>query len=267
MDVSTRGFAMSIQTAIAALLLMGTVIPAFSGDIVMFNGGDDEVVTGRLTKPEGYGPFPAVVLLYGFQGFDKHYDAWAERLGSWGYVTLQVGGGESNENSSLDSLPSKRAEDFCGARQYLANLPFVDSSRIGVVAWSQRGSSALVAFCARDFLKRENGFRAAVAFYPYCYKSLFRLDSPLLILIGEEDDWCPATFCLERRPSGNTPHEITLKVYPGAYHCFDAEGVDTNYRDHRLRYKAVAAADATTQVKKFLAKHLKRTNNDRETLH
>jgi dienelactone hydrolase len=252
---------MSIQIVIAALMLISTVIPAFSADIVTFKGEDDEVVTGRLTKPDGNGPFSAVVLLHGFHEFDKHYDVWAERLGSWGYVALQMGSIGPGEKSSLGSLPSKRAEDFCAAREYLTGLPFVDDKRIGVMAWSQRGSSALVAFCARNLtLKRENPFRVAVAFYPYCYRSLFRLDSPVLILIGEQDDWCPAALCKERMPLGETPHKVLLKVYPGAYHCFDGEGVNENYRGHHLQYDPVAAADAIVQVKMFLAKHLKWTN-------
>jgi dienelactone hydrolase len=243
---------------IIALLVVSISIPAFSADVVTFKGLDNEIVTGRLTKPDGKGPFPGVVLLHGSHGFDKHYDVWAERLTSWGYVTLQMDSIGPAEKSSLSTLPSKRAEDFCSAKLYLNNLPFVDNSRIGAIAWSQRGSSSLVAFCARNVaLKQENPFRATVAFYPYCFNSLFRLDSPLLILIGEQDDWCPAALCKERIPSGKTPHEIILKVYPDAYHCFDGEGVDGNYMGHRLQYNPAVTADAIAQVKAFLAKHLK----------
>jgi dienelactone hydrolase len=249
---------MSIQFVIAALLVISTVVPASSAEIVTFKSEDQETVTGRLTKPEGNGPFPAVVLLHGSYGFDKNYDVWAQRLGSWGYVALQIDSMGLREKSSLSNLPSKKAEDFCAARQYLAALPFVDDKRIGAMAWSRRGASALVAFCARNVaLKRENPFKAAVAFYPYCYQSLFRLDSPILILIGEQDDWCPAALCKERIPSGKTLHEIILKIYPGAYHCFDGEGVNENYRGHRLQYNPSAAADAVVRVKTFLAKHLK----------
>jgi len=249
---------MSIQIVIAALLVITTVIPAFSAEIVTFKSEDQETVTGRLTKPEGNGPFPAVVLLHGSYGFDKNYDVWTQRLGSWGYVALQIDSMGPREKSSLSDPPSEKAEDFCAARQYLADLPFVDDKRIGAMAWSQRGASALVAFCTRNTaLKRENPFKATVAFYPYCYKSLFRLDSPVLILIGEQDDWCPAALCKERIPSGKTHHEVILKVYPGAYHCFDVEGVDTNYMGHRVQYDPAAAADAIAQIRMFLTKHLK----------
>ncbi len=249
---------MSIQIVIAALLVISIVIPAFSAEMVTFKGQDQEVVTGRLTKPDGNGSFPAVILLHGSHGFDKHYDVWAERLGSWGYVSLQMDSIGPAEKSSLSSLPSKRAEDFCAAKSYLFGLPFVDIKRIGVMAWSQRGASSLVAFCARNLaLKQENPFRVAVAFYPYCYKSLFRLDSPVLVLIGELDDWCPAALCKERIPSGKTPHETILKVYPGAYHCFDGEGANGDYMGHRLQYNPAASADSIVQVKAFLTKHMK----------
>lgn len=184
---------MSIQIVIGVLVVITTVTGETAGDTVTFKGEDQETVTGRLTKPEGNGPFPAIVLLHGFDGMSKHYDAWAQRLSSWGYVALQIDSIGPSEKSSLNNLPSKKAEDFCAAKQYLTNLPFVDDKRIGAIALSQRGASALVAFCARNVTtKRENAFRATVAFYPYCYKSLFHLDSPILILIGDQDDWCPA---------------------------------------------------------------------------
>jgi poly(3-hydroxybutyrate) depolymerase len=48
-------------------------------------------LTGRLTKPEGKGPFPAVVLLHGCGGMQpRRDDRWSDRLSRWGYVTLQV---------------------------------------------------------------------------------------------------------------------------------------------------------------------------------
>jgi dienelactone hydrolase len=49
---------------------------------------------------------------------------------------------------------------------------------------------------------------------------------------------------------------MIVKVYPGAYHCFDAEGVDMEYMGHRLRYCPVASSDAILQVRKFLAQYL-----------
>lgn len=61
---------------------------------------------------------------------NKHYDAWAQRLSSWGYVALQIDSIGSSEKSSLNNLPSKKAEDFCAAKQYLTNLPFVTTNEL-----------------------------------------------------------------------------------------------------------------------------------------
>ncbi len=54
---------------------------------------------------------------------------------------------------------------------------------------------------------------------------------------------------------------MVIKVYPGAYHGFDAEGADTYVRGvtdvHRVAYNAEAAADANRMVKEYLEKYLK----------
>jgi dienelactone hydrolase len=53
------------------------------------------------------------------------------------------------------------------------------------------------------------------------------------------------------------PNEVILKIYPGAYHCFDWKGKDEIYKDHRLVYDPIATQDAIFQVKDFLTKHVK----------
>ncbi len=78
-----------------------------------------------------------------------------------------------------------------------------------------------------------------------------------MVLIGELDDWTPAYRCARALPSMPTEHKIFLKIYPGAYHDFDWQGMDMVYRGNRLKYSAAAAKDAITRVKYFLAKYLK----------
>ncbi len=250
---------MSIQIVIALLVIITTVTGATAADMVTFKGEDREAVTGKLMKPEGKGPFPAVILLHGLDEMDKHYDTWAERLASWGYVTLQIDDFGPRGKSSLSDPPSRRANDICSAESYLAAQAYVDPKRIGAMGWSRRGSSTLAALCAKDSPRQHKKYplRAVVAFYPYCFRSLASLEFPLLILIGELDDFSQAGTCEERMPKKKSRHEVILKVYPGAYHGFDAEGVNTEYMDHRIQYNPAAAADSIVQVKAFLAKHMK----------
>ena len=262
------------KIVIAALLVIGTVTSASAAELVTFKSslaGRDSLLltdklTGKLTKPEGNGPFPAVVVLHSCHGIvSKFYDHWVEILVSWDYVVLQVDSfgprGETNicGNFLYHTIGShKRAQDSFDAKSYLSGLPFVDRDRIAVLGWSHGGWGVLRAISETSMLQyRGDPFRAAVAFYPYCNVLLIHMNASLLILIGEHDDWCPARNCSMSIPPGlKGEHEIILKIYPGVSHCFDCEGINENYLGHRLVYDPVAASDAIIQVRKFLAKHL-----------
>jgi dienelactone hydrolase len=218
------------------------------------------MLKGKLMKPQGDGPFPAIVMLHGCDGIEDKYTQWAGRLASWGYVSLQVDSfGPRNRSNicgdielSYEMIP-KRAQDAYDGKTYLNGLPFVDRKRIAVMGWSQGG---WIIFSVID-QKRNDPFRSAIAFYPYCDQMLRNFNAPLLILIGEKDDWCPANLCSTQMQSGQTGPEIVLKIYPDSTHAFDREGIDMSYQGHRMLYNPVATADAIIQVKAFLAKHLK----------
>jgi dienelactone hydrolase len=252
----------SAYSLISFLLIIGTVILAEAANIVTFKGTDTTVagaplmLMGKLTKPQGDGPFPAVVLLHGAGGIREYHDVWAERLASWGYVTLQVDSfGPRGLSTAFGdtNMVFKRTYDAYDTKSYLGGLPFVDRKRIGVMGWSQGGSTTLTVLDQ----KRDDSFRSAVAIYPYCNLMLFDLNAPLLILIGEKDDWTPAVSCSMRMRSVQIGHEVILKIYPDSHHGFDWEGIDTLIEGHRVLFNPAALGDAIIQVKAFLAKHLK----------
>jgi dienelactone hydrolase len=229
-------------------------------------GGGALNLMGRLKKPDGDGPFPAVVLLHGCGGISPKRDhRWAERLSGWGYVTLQVDSFRPRRLSSVCAYSGRDAADILqqrvtdayDAKRYLAGLPFVDRSRIAVMGWSQGGATTLQTL----YQKADDPFRAAIAFYPSCRRILTGLNSPLLILIGEADDWTPAGRCVEMIPKEQAASEVTLKVYPGAYHGFDTLDANTNVRGstgmHHLQYHPEAEADSIIQAKAFFEKYLK----------
>jgi dienelactone hydrolase len=269
-----------VSITIFAIWLIGSA--AFAAEVVSFKGttkiasGDFVTLTGKLTKPQGDGPFPAVVLMHGCGGIVKYNDDWAERLASWGYVALQVDSlgprGESEICSNVYRVPFHiRAQDAYDAKSYLSGLPFVDRNRIAVMGWSHGGVTTLASVSKSNYAtfaafvttnleppQRGDPFRAAIAFYPFCIGQLDDSNAPLLILIGELDTWCPAALCQMKMPSGKTANEVILKIYPGAYHGFDWEGVDlVRLQRHRLLYNPAALADSIVQVKEFLAKQIK----------
>ena len=249
------------------LLLTGIVALAACTETIKFEGpeffGNPLTLKGSLQKPEGEGPFPAVVLLHGASGVNvKRNHDWVLRLKRWGYVTLLVdsfgprGAGSSHHHVVV---PEMRAQDAYAAKRYLANLPFVDHERIGLMGWSHGGWSVLWALSNRlPPEERSHPFQAAVAFYPRCDVYMNDLNAPLLILIGELDETFSAQACSGMTPpEGESAHEVKLKVYPGAYHCFDWAGLDIRDNEGRkLKYSPRAAADAEIQVKNFLLKYL-----------
>lgn len=268
-----------VSITIFAIGLIGS--SAFAAEPVSFKGTTRKIasrdfvtLTGKLTKPQGDGPFPAVVLMHGCAGILKYNEVWAERLTTWGYVTLQLDSlgphGQLDICANIyDVAFQVRARDAYDAKAYLGGLPFVDRNRIAIMGWSHGGIATLCSVSNSNWdawtalirtdlpRKKEDPFRAAIAFYPYCIDKLKDSNAPLLILAGELDNWCPAAFCQDNMPRGKPQNEIILKVYPGAHHCFDWEGVDLVTADgHRVLYNREALADSIVQVREFLAKHL-----------
>jgi dienelactone hydrolase len=274
-----KNVVISLSLVILAIWLVGS--SAFAAEVVSFKGttkiasGDFVTLTGKLTKPQGDGPFPAVVLIHGCGGINKANDDWAEKLASWGYVALEVDSlgprGLSEICANVWQLPFHiRAEDAYDAKSYLSGLPFVDRNRIGLMGWSHGGCGTLAAVSRQNYAtyaafvttnleppKRNDLFRAAIAFYPFCIGQLDDSNAPLLILVGELDTWCPAALCQMKMPSGKTANEVILKIYPGAYHGFDFEGVDVVRGKHRVAYNPDGFADSVVRVKEFFGKYLK----------
>ena len=155
------------------------------------------------------------------------------------------------------SYSSKWAQDAADARTYLATLSFIDSGHIGVAGWFHGAWTVL------ETLRRESAdpFQAGVAFYPNC-NVIQSSKAPVLILIGDLDDWTPAAACRNFVAAQKAGPEIILNVYPGVYHGFDIQGIDrmakgTKGNSHRLKYDKKATADARVRVKEFLEKYLK----------
>jgi len=121
---------------------------------------------------------------------------------------------------------ANRRLDALGAVAWLARRADVDARRIGLMGWSNGGSTVLAATNQRqrDVAQAAVQPAFAVAFYPGCEGELkrgYQTGARLLMLVGEADDWTPAAPCheLARRAVGVKPE---IEGYPGAYHGFDS---------------------------------------------
>lgn len=263
---------------VAIALLLGAAAPAGAQETVRVPSRDGTVLDAVLTRPSGEGPHPAVILLHGCGGRDarsgaldpRHAD-WAARLAGAGFVVLLpesfASRGQGPQCAVRDRriLPwRERRADALGARDWLAVQPFVRADAIALMGWSNGGSTVLATADAP-------GFAGFVAFYPGCSRALragaFAPAAPLLLLVGEADDWTPPEPC--RALAERAGPAVTYVGYPGAYHGFDAP--DSRVRLRRglaftvrgdgtahVGTNPTARADALARVPSWLAERARR---------
>lgn len=227
-------------------------------------------IWGHIGKPDGDGPFPAVVLMHGCAGIFQTQMRWAKFLNESGYVTLIL---DSFRPRSVFNIctspfskasPSIRALDAHGALSYLQGLSVVDPNRVAVIGWSHGGNSAMESISNTGIASGfERSFKAAIALYPFCLAN-WEFELPAMILLGEEDSWAPLNACLGvQRQSQGMPIPVKLISYKGVHHAYDEVELEKGWsvkgpgnKDHLLKYDADAYRDSKKQVHRFLAKYL-----------
>jgi dienelactone hydrolase len=236
-------------------------------------------IPAELLKPDGTGPFAAVVMAHDCSGLGPKSSGaplrWARELVGLGYVVILPDSFSTRgfpDGVCTDKAPRRRSEvgplrrarDVHDAAVYLRTLPYVDGRRIGLMGGSHGGSTALNAMLSE-------GFVAAIALYPRCetMRGLYRPRAPVRILAGEKDDWTPAEPCrklAEDASAAGLP--VSIKIYPGAHHAFDSPRPE-RYVAARINPVAPGGRGATTagnpeawadsrkEVAAFFAAHLR----------
>jgi dienelactone hydrolase len=226
-------------------------------------------IQGFLAKPDGTGPFPAVIGLHGCGGMhETTKQKLADDLVAWGYVTLLVDSFATRDidhacpSERVVGILSKRTTDAYGALAFLARQPFVDTRRVAAVGFSQGGGITLSVAATRSFeplLPSNLRFRAAVGFYPPCRTALMRPEIPTLILIGALDDWTPSEDCSRRVSDwGTEGPPIEYIVYPGTHHSFYYPHLQPGRKllGRWVQYNGDAADNASDRMRRFLNHHL-----------
>jgi dienelactone hydrolase len=226
---------------IIAFAAFGAVAQA-SPQRVAIPGENGTTIEAWLYAPASPGPHRAVVALHGCAGVmgrnggpsPRHAD-WGERWAAAGFLALfpdsfaSRGLGPQCKVSEREVHPSRqRVADAEAALKFLAARPDVDPKQISLVGWSNGGSSTLYAVEPKNAPGGVD-FVRAIAFYPGCRTPLesgsWRTRMPLLLLIGESDDWTPAAPCAALAADAKAKGEpVEFVAYPNAYHDFDHPG-------------------------------------------
>jgi dienelactone hydrolase len=271
------------------LIALIVVIAAFAGESraagapepVEFQTGETKI-KGLLFRPEGAGPFPAIVALHGCTGLHNAsgavsniYRDWGQRLVAQGFAVLWPDsygsrglGNQCNTRARAVRVNRERIADANAARLWLAEQAWTARDRISLMGWSTGAITALWTVRPQVAGKAEpNDFRSAVAFYPGCRRLMNTAWSariPTLILVGSADETTSASVCQQMVAGARGRSARALvHVYPGAHHDFDhpnrplqvrsgyAFALDGSGRIHSGT-NAAARADALKRVPEWL---------------
>src|SRR5689334_4184639 len=109
---------------------------------------------------------------------------------------------------------SRGGNDILGALNVLDTMPDIDKKHIFLQGYSYGAIASLFATDRKNTAKAK--VAGVVAYYPFCYDGVDP-SVPVLVLIGEKDDWTPAAKC--QAVTGKADFELV--VYPGATHVFN----------------------------------------------
>jgi len=308
----------AVHLMLAAMLLCAAshaqALVPYTGTTVTVASSTDgapQDIPATLLKPEGAGPFPAIVIMHDCSGLGARSSGapgrWGQLLAGAGYVVIipdsfaprgfptGVCTVAASGPALRATLPAARVRDAYAALAFLRKLDYVARDRVGVMGGSHGGSTTLAVMADEADARGPGaegaymGFAAGIALYPGCgaaygawnvtrqrgftgpvtgFVGTYKPVAPLLILIGEKDDWTPAAHCEELTSRAQAAgYPVSIKVYPGALHSFDSANPPRYLDERRNANKPdghgattggdpAAWADAIKQVNGFFARYL-----------
>jgi dienelactone hydrolase len=220
---------------------------------------------GHHFLPEAQTPSPYIVLLPGCGGLDPLVEntlfSYAEEFVSRGYgaIVIDTLRGTGIDHTCIDQTGPSYVMAALSAAQFAKDTPF-SNGKIGIAGQSKGGTAALRMSSNETrstfiYGNVDTWFDAAVAFYPQCSSS--NLVVPVLILIGENDDWTPSTHCKRWIEQGSAEN-LEVRFYPNAHHGFDITDL-TLWRPFgfHVGYHQKAAEDARERMFEFFDDNLK----------
>lgn len=241
-----------------------------------------------LLKPEGVGPFPALLMGHQCGGlvFSKANPQaanWsmlegAKRFHQAGYVVFLMdfmgprGAQQVCQGPQNGVTLGRTVKDFYQAAEHLRKLSFVAPDKVALVGYSQGALIALFnnSQSFREEFKYKRGFDAYVSFYPPCRitslgPNRFQIDvvqkdieKPHLFLLGGADLETPASDCEAlAAPIKIAGKPLQIHTYPNETHCWDCKSLNGFSKPGRLgtvtyTYSEAATVDAYARTRQFL---------------
>ena len=206
-----------------------------------FNSLDGTLLTAVVYQPAG-SPRGAVIALHGCGGLfatrgarkgllNARHQAMADLLVAQGYSVVFPDSLTPRGESELCTQKigtrkidqTERRADALGALVWVSTQNWAQPQHVALLGWSHGGSAVLSATDGSRADVRSVKVRpaAAVAFYPGCsaaLKSFYQPSAPLVMMLGEKDDWTPPGPCIELGKRVGAE----VNIYADSYHDFDS---------------------------------------------
>ena len=187
---------------------------AARGTVVALHGCGGLYATGGSRKGQFNARHQAMAELLVAEGYNAVFPDSLTPRGESQLCTQRIGTRKISQ--------AERRADALATLSWVGAQPWALPGRIALMGWSHGGSAVLAATDASRTDVRSQAIKPAlaVAFYPGCSQALksgYRPDAPLVLMLGEKDDWTPPGPCLALGESVGA--EVNL--YPDSYHGFD----------------------------------------------
>ena len=270
-----------LQVSLAAALAV-CCSAAYSFEAVTVPG--DPPLSVQWQAAAQSGRRPAIIALHGCGGlytrrggFDDRYTSYAERWNAAGWHVVASDSFGSRGHGPICTQPAAqrtikvahRRDDVLRTAAWLMKRDDVDPQRVAVVGWSHGAMTALEVVDRSLWPAQPPA--AIVTYYPGCSvwkrRALVQPAAPLLMLLGDADDWTPAAPCKElgERFQADYPGAVTVRTYADSYHGFDSRSAvrfradipaGPDKRGVHVGGNPAARAASLAELDRFLAQHL-----------
>ena len=215
-----------------------------------------------MSRPDGPGPFPGIVVIQGQKGVDRFIEEFTQRLAGEGYVAAAPDLYHRDPPDCRDNAPTRRerlrdatvVSDVNAAAEFLKRQPSVDGDRLGITGFCMGGRVSYLMAAAGPAFKAAVDHYGGNAFSPWGggpspFERTPRIHCPIMGHFGLEDE--------NPSPEDVRKLDAELKKHGKVHEFFSYADTGHAFMDpHSDKYRPHAAADAWPRTLEFFAKHL-----------
>jgi len=215
-----------------------------------------------VSRPDGPGPFPGIVVIQGQKGVDRFIEEYTQRLAAEGYVAAAPDLYYREGPDCKDDSPTKRERlrdrtvisDVNATADFLKRQPFVDGNSLGITGFCMGGRVSYLMASAGPAFKAAVDHYGGNAFSPWGdgpspFERTPDIHCPIMGHFGLEDE--------NPSPEDVRKLDAALTKHGKVHEFFSYAGTGHAFMDpYSNKYRPQSAAAAWPRTLEFFARHL-----------